>query len=268
MFRALAVLVGLASEKGNFKIALPLLEEALALVSRIAPDSRDHANALLLMGNLMHDQGDLAAAERNFMEASQVYERANALPLDSAAVWNNLASVCQQRGDLQRDEEYARRAAAIKEKLAPDSASMAMSLMNLGAILSARGEDQEAEILYRRSLDMLRRRGGSRAQIVHHTTNLASVLVSRHRGEGSPGLLDAALTEAVAPRERILLRRAFSRPAPAPGYRRRISPPRKRIIASVEWGVRPVEFHLHRRAFVGLGGRCNVPGTQRKQPRA
>jgi CHAT domain-containing protein/tetratricopeptide (TPR) repeat protein len=149
---SLAILGGIATNRGDLDAARDDHQRALAIRERIAPDSLDVAHSLNSLGNIAYIKGDLDAARAAQERALAIQERLAPDSVDVAMSLNNLGGVAYSRGDLDAARDNFARSLAIKEKIDPGSLDSASTLGNLGAVAYRRGDLDAARDAYQRAL--------------------------------------------------------------------------------------------------------------------
>lgn len=146
---------GQLRDAGRYQVALPLLQEALALAEgAFGPDSLEAAAVLNQLGMLGKFDGRFDEAEAAYRRALRITEQTVGLEHELAAtLLHNLGGLERARGRFKEGEPYARRAVAIRERLVgPDHTETAADVAALAALLDGQGKYEEAERLYLRAL--------------------------------------------------------------------------------------------------------------------
>ncbi|MFQ5805924.1 MAG: tetratricopeptide repeat protein [Phycisphaerae bacterium] len=142
----------------------------------------DTASSLQNLANVLFRKGDVAAAERLWREAVEVYRRAydDEHPLVATAL-NNLALALQAQGDYAEAETMHREALRLRRKrLGNEHPHVANTLEKLATLLSEMGEYAEAESAAREALALRRKVLGDEHPHVGRSLNtLSSVLGSQ-----------------------------------------------------------------------------------------
>ena len=154
---------------GNYEVAKPLLDEAIEMSGKIGMKwSRQRAETLSHLGQLMARQGRLVDAEGFYRQAIQLLELT--LPGDDQALSIPLSSLGCILDDLDKKEEseqFHRRALANDLRaFGPDHPRVATRNHNLGCLLRSVGRLAEARDCFRRTLEIDRTKSGSRPQEV------------------------------------------------------------------------------------------------------
>ncbi len=197
---ALGRLGRLTSRKGDQAAALPMLEQALALVSEHnGVHSSAYAVALNDLASVYFRNGEHARVRKLLGEARDV--RLSLAPdeviADPAfATWtNNLALAHYLDGDWRQAEPLFREALTLRERIFvrphPDQAQ---TLTNLGLLLSETDRSEEAYNLLSRALKIRRDTlGEQHVRVAESRNNLAMLHLGQ--GEFAPALAMFAATE-------------------------------------------------------------------------
>jgi len=179
------------------RIALEINERALG------PEHLSTCVSINNLARLLHDRGDLDAAEPLFRRALEI----NECSLGPEHFWtgasiNNLASLLQDRGDLDAAEPLFRRALEINERaLGPEHPGTSIFIQNLARLLKARGDLDAAEPLFRRALEIDERAlGPEHPDTGGSIHNLARLL----RDRGDLNAAEPLFRRALEIRERAL----------------------------------------------------------------
>jgi tetratricopeptide (TPR) repeat protein len=148
----------LLTAQGRLREAEPLVDRALALVSRRdGHDQPDVARDLNSLACLLDPIGrPVEDAERLFRRALEIYERTYGPDHPKVAlVLNNLAVLLKASDRLEEAERLYRNALAIDERsFGPEHTKVATDLNNLSLLLQDANRLDEAEPLSRRQLDI------------------------------------------------------------------------------------------------------------------
>jgi tetratricopeptide (TPR) repeat protein len=152
---------------GNYKEAESLLEEAMAVARKIGTTwSRERAETLGHLGQLMSKQGELVKGEKHYREAVQILE--SILPSDDEALsipLSNLGCVLDDLGQKEESERLHRRALANDLRaFGPFHPRVATRNHNVGCLLRSVGRLAEARDCFLTTLEIDRTKPGSRAQ--------------------------------------------------------------------------------------------------------
>lgn len=157
-----------------------LLTEAVAMRRQQAENAASLARALVLRGEVAHDDGDYPAAERDYRESISVAgtsapsaERINAM--------QNLSVLALDRGEAAEGERLARDTLAVRAELggARDD-EYAANLLNIGRSLRQQGELEASAKFTEEGLALLRKLHGNRHSLVatalgHHGAQLSAL---------------------------------------------------------------------------------------------
>jgi len=143
--------------KGDYRAALPMLEQALAIAEKTF-GSEDLMVYLCLkqIGTLYTDKGDFELAEPPLRRALELIEKYPDLPkTENAEALKNLAIVYDDLGDFGRAEPLYERSLALREEaLGTDKLEVAQSINFLANLYVEKGEYARAEVLFRRALEI------------------------------------------------------------------------------------------------------------------
>ena len=138
-------------QRGHFELAAPLLDRVLAATR----DPEARAIALMNLGAIAGDNGDVASAEKHFAEAYGCYQRCNNLRGEAMAL-QNYGRAAFQRGDVALANELLPKAIAVAEE-AGDGTSKALATMNHAEVVGRLGDLARAEALASKALDYFER---------------------------------------------------------------------------------------------------------------
>jgi serine/threonine-protein kinase len=143
---------------GDLAGADTLLSGAVDLLRSSTASREDLATALLYLGKVRLEQGDMIGAEPLIEEALSL--RRELFGEDHPTVANaidGLGELSFARADFDGAERAFRHALSIRRRLFPDDhTDVAVSLENLGITLRRQGRTEEADRLLRDALDVLR----------------------------------------------------------------------------------------------------------------
>ena len=133
----------------------PSRERALAIRGKtLGPEHPHTATSLNNLADLLHAQGEFAAARQLLERALAINEQAlGPEHPDTAVGLNNLALLLHDQGDLAGARPLYERALAAHEKvLGPEDPKTAIDLSNLATLLRADGDPAGAQQLFERAL--------------------------------------------------------------------------------------------------------------------
>jgi CHAT domain-containing protein/Tfp pilus assembly protein PilF len=134
----LSDLGGIALARGDLQSARDYLTRALRTRERfLSDDSEDLAAAMSNLGNVDHEEGNIAAAEEKYRRALAIYQKTAPASAACAGVLGNLGNAAYDRKDLATAESLHRQSIAIFEKVSPGSLDVAKAYHNYGNILIA-----------------------------------------------------------------------------------------------------------------------------------
>ena len=193
-----------ASARGEFGLARPLLERALAIREQVlGPDHPDTSQSLDDLGIVLGQHGERASA-RTLLERGLVARERVLGPEHPATAQSlhNLATLLGEQGELETARLLQERSLAIRERiLDPGHPDIANALMGLGWLLREQGDSSAARAALERALTIREHTlGPEHPMTATSLMNLAWLL--RERGELAQA---RALQErALAVRERIM----------------------------------------------------------------
>ena len=138
-------------QRGHFELAAPLLDRVLT----VTRDPELRAFALMNLGGIAGDRGDVASAEKHFAEAYGCYQRCDNLRGEALAL-QNYGRAAFVRGDLALANELLPKAIALAEE-AGDGPTIALSTMNHAEVVGHLGDLVRAEALASTALDYFTR---------------------------------------------------------------------------------------------------------------
>jgi CHAT domain-containing protein/Tfp pilus assembly protein PilF len=170
-----------------------LLQQALEIYERHAPNSLELANTLYSLGDVALSRGDLSGAERLYQQVLAIQEKLAPNSLQMAATLQALGAVAYTRGDIARAERLYRQALAIREKLAPNSLEIARTLHSLGHVAYAHGDLSGAEQLYQQALAIREKLAPNSLEVASTLHSLGHVAYARGDLSGAEQLYQQAL---------------------------------------------------------------------------
>jgi len=138
--------------QGKIRESQVYFKQALAVVSRLAPDSLSAAACLNNLGNVARSLGNLQEAHDYYTRTLAILDRLAPDSLSVATCLHNLGILAYSLGHLEEARSHSSRALAIRERLAPDSLDVASSLSSLGNVARSLGDLEAAEDHFRRAL--------------------------------------------------------------------------------------------------------------------
>ncbi|WAS95323.1 serine/threonine-protein kinase [Nannocystis punicea] len=178
---------------GSRREAVRLAEQVRARAQTVG-DPALEADALLTVGRLRAEDGEIAAAETLLLAAIDVAE-ANGLDDTTASGWVALATLAARlQVDPERMRERARRAQALLDRIGDSGPRRAALLNALGVAAVAEGRHAEAVRLHREAHERLRFSGGPAFESIRSLQGLANALDALGRRDEAL----ASFTEALA----------------------------------------------------------------------
>jgi CHAT domain-containing protein len=162
---------------GRIAEAEAAYRRSLALWNEIEPAGLGASMALGALGHLAGAQYDLAAANRQLLEAARIRERLAPGSWLHANALNNLGMTAGRRNDLAAAEEHLLAALSIAERGQGDLAPL---VANLGIVARLRGDLERSEMYNRRALELYRAADNSR-EVASKLINLGNVLADAGR---------------------------------------------------------------------------------------
>jgi eukaryotic-like serine/threonine-protein kinase len=194
--REMLTLLGRIYERrGAYELALPLLQEAVALGRPLGP-SRELAQSLNDLGVALGQKAELDATRATLEEALAMRQKVLGEEHPEVAVTHSeLGRVLFDQRDLGEAEAHYRSALAIRRQtLGPADHETATSLSDLGLLLREKGDRAGAEALFREALAVTRKsRGPRHPDVATALGNLALTVSDR----GDPAAAEAMYREAL-----------------------------------------------------------------------
>src|SRR5260370_10522627 len=147
------------------------LQQAFAIVEKLAPTSAQMVSILDDFGDLFEEQVNFVKAHEYYRQALIIDERYRPSSRQVANILTNLGTMAHQQGNLGRAEAYHRRALAIAEKMERSELQVANILSNLGECVIQGGDRANAEKYQKRALLL-------RQQVAPNTLSTAASLAS------------------------------------------------------------------------------------------
>jgi signal transduction histidine kinase len=128
--------------------ALPILDQALAVVVEAAPETRLHGDLLKSRGHAAASLGHVQAALQDFQNAYKIYKHANE-PRSEAIALQEIGSIYSDARDYPHELQYY---AQARETFAQDPALALTADNNRGFALKSMGQLPQAEAEFRNAL--------------------------------------------------------------------------------------------------------------------
>ncbi len=195
--REMLTLLGRIYERrGAYELALPLLQEAVALGRQTLGPGRELAQSLNDLGVALGEKAELDAARATLEEALAMRRKVlGEGHEDTAVTHSELGRVLLDQGRLAEAEAHCRAALAIRRQaLGPADHETATSMSDLGLLLREKGDRAGAEALFRETLAVTRKtRGPRHPDVATALGNLALTVSDR----GDPAAAEAMYREAL-----------------------------------------------------------------------
>jgi len=142
--------------QGDLASALEYGRRALASAEEKYKDKESGivADDLVLVGNILRDQGNFSAAAEHYHRALDMYEKLTPGSLYVADTLGNLAELERARKNTSLAMEYDLRALQVGQKSCPNSWCMAGILNDLGEMAYEQGDLNSSENYLRQAADM------------------------------------------------------------------------------------------------------------------
>ena len=153
-----------ALRQGRLDAAVAPLEQSIAVRRRLFGEpSKEVAEALVALGSVRRDQGDLERAEPLYRNALAQIERDGADPWTRTKVLNNIAVVAGDRGDLEAAATgFAGVLTSMRALLGDEHVLVSAALGNLASVRGRQGHWSEALDLQQEALRIRRKVFGER----------------------------------------------------------------------------------------------------------
>jgi CHAT domain-containing protein/Tfp pilus assembly protein PilF len=167
--------------KGELIDAAVYSRASVALYERLEPFGIGMTTSLNNLAIIEAQEGDLRAAESDFMRVLTIYDYLNKSDsLEVTDPLNNLGLVMQSRGDLAAAERYFRRVLAIRERFLPEvNYRMASSFNNLAENALMRSDLDLAEYYAKKALWISEQLAPGKISTARHLGNLAEISSER-----------------------------------------------------------------------------------------
>ena len=156
--------------------ALPIVQEALAVIEKRQPDSKLHGDLLMARGGAHASLGQVQPALEDFQKAHDVFRDADQ-PRGQAKALQEIGSIYQSAGDYPRVLHYYNQSAEAYDE---DPALLVSAFNNKANAYKEMGQFDPSIAEFRRGVD-LARKAGSPLLEVSILTNLASTEIAAGR---------------------------------------------------------------------------------------
>jgi CHAT domain-containing protein len=151
----------LRAERGEFRAALPLHEQALSIrVGALGPDHPAVADALDGIAAVLIRLDRFAEASDKLLESQRIRARWPDDALRLARTLYLVALLHRQEGDFQKAKTAVDRAWGVQRRISPDHPDTALSVQLQGDLLFFAGDWSGAQELWRNSLQVFEQRLG------------------------------------------------------------------------------------------------------------
>jgi CHAT domain-containing protein len=174
----------LAYERYDFKSAEKYGIQTETMLTKIAPNSLDHAGCLMNLGLYATYSDHPIAAQHYWSRALAIVQRVAPGSLEQAKILTELAAAANKRGDLMEAGRYAATAQQILETIGPNGVDLADTLQQLAETARNRGDLQQAEQYIRRSVAIQEKLAPASSAFAESIADLAKIL--RAKGETGP----------------------------------------------------------------------------------
>jgi len=187
---------------GQVKQAVPIIEQALAVVAARQPKGQLHGDLMMSEGGAMSMLGDVQKALEDYQGAFDIYRAAND-PRGQAKALQNIGSIYQDARDYERVLKYYAQSA---ETYKADPVLLVSALNNKADAYKELGRYDDAIGAFKAALAVARRMGSASLQASIYT-NLASADVKAGRFDDAEADVGRGLglASAAAPEERPFL---------------------------------------------------------------
>lgn len=184
-------------DEGDFKSALPLLMEVLAIQEVQECDSKELISTVISLGIVNKELGDLEASKKLFEKSLEMCSNLSADDdIIKARSLNYLANLCRDEGDIERAKIFYLEALAIRERVLGESdPKTATTVTDLGSLFVNLGNYDLAEQYYRRALSIYENTFGLEHPFTTATVlnNLSSLYIQKQNYEAARYLSERAL---------------------------------------------------------------------------
>src|SRR5215472_4555050 len=159
--------------KGDFREAVPLLREAVAINAKVGTDTPDYANSLHNLAGALIDAGNLSEAETMDRQSLAIRRKVNGPGHpDLSYPLNNLGYLFLEKGDWASAEPFLKENVEIRRNTDGKGPRLASALNNWARMLQERGDYKRADESFQEAIAMLRAAAGPTSW------NLAKVLAN------------------------------------------------------------------------------------------
>jgi CHAT domain-containing protein/Tfp pilus assembly protein PilF len=188
-----------ADRADSLEAKLTRFATIIGVVSILAPDSMDVANAYSSLGITYYESDDFARAVSWSKRSLALKERLAPESLTVAASLNNIGLFLSDSGDPRQAAEYLERSIAIKRRLAPDTLDLASSLGNAGLAYAALNDFDRALDYHQQALAIRQRLAPDSLDVAGALNNIANV----YRARGDLAKAAEYYAQSLAIKERL-----------------------------------------------------------------
>src|SRR5579871_3603115 len=147
--------------RGNFREAVPLLREAVAINATIGTDTPDYANSLHNLAGALIDEGNMSEAETMDKQSLAIRRKVNGPGHpDLSYPLNNLGYLFLEKGDWASAEPFLKENLEIRQNTDGKGPRLASALNNWARMLQEKGDYKKADESYQESIAMMRAANG------------------------------------------------------------------------------------------------------------
>jgi len=147
--------------KGDFREAVPLLREAVAINAKVGTDTPDYANSLHNLAGALIDAGNLSEAETMDRQSLAIRRKVNGPGHpDLSYPLNNLGYLFLEKGDWASAEPFLKENVEIRRNTDGKGPRLASALNNWARMLQERGDYKRADESFQEAIAMLRAANG------------------------------------------------------------------------------------------------------------
>lgn len=180
--RSASVLGHVLEERGSYPQAIPILEQAIAILSAPGQPSSDLGAAVLYLANVRFYSGQYDESEKLNQQALVIYRQIHGPSHPVVAeILINLGAIQQDTGHYKEAETFHRQALTILEKFyGADHPKTASTLTLIGRALVLQKQPLEAAVLLTRALSIRERvYGANHPQVASTVNELGTNALSR-----------------------------------------------------------------------------------------